>query len=532
MNRQTQLILGITGGVIFVLVCLYLFFGRQREADISILPPAPPREVTPVPLPPPIPSTIAVGVFLPIQDVENLIVSALDDYLRDPIYKKSDSIEYHLTLAVHEITMKGLEGSSQGYSRSKRIIEVDIPLAFNGWARVSKQIFGKAIQKREDITGNAAVNLQLGLALNPDWSVTAEVDSAIFIQQAKIEILGLGVSVRGPLTKLVEEKVLPILEEKIVEYITGLDIKEQVSRLWKRLYEPIAVSTNPPISLSIEPIEILAQQPSGSAETLSIYLAIRTYITVNMGSEASPESDHAQQTEIAARNDERLAERELPNLHFARVLESGYRITAPLLVTYETIEQLARPYIEKTHQLKGIETLVNNLTIYGSQTELVAGLSFRMPKLHASGQIYLLGTPDYNPNEMTLSVTDFNYTLTTRNLLVEMAEHIGGGTFPQLRQRVESKLIFSLEEQLTLLQEKLQEAIENRAIGSYVRLHGTVQTITPQALYLTPRGVRIPFHLAGELSCTVDLAVTKRANPEVTSDPSETEIPRTLEQNH
>ena len=292
------------------------------------------------------------------------------------------------------------------------------------------------------------------------------------------------------------------------------------------------MSTNPPISLSIEPIEILAQQPSGSAETLSIYLAIRTYITVNMGSEASPESDHAQQTEIAARNDERLAERELPNLHFARVLESGYRITAPLLVTYETIEQLARPYIEKTHQLKGIETLVNNLTIYGSQTELVAGLSFRMPKPHASGPIYLLGTPDYNPNEMTLSVTDFNYTLTTRNLLVEMAEHIGGGTFPQLRQRIESKLIFSLEEQLTLLQEKLQEAIEDRAIGSYVRLHGTVETITPQALYLTPQGIRIPFHLAGELSCTVDLAVTKRANPEVTSDPSETEIPRTLEQNH
>ena len=52
------------------------------------MPPAPPREVTPVPLPPPIPSTIAVGVTLPIQDLENLIAAALDDYLRNPIQKK------------------------------------------------------------------------------------------------------------------------------------------------------------------------------------------------------------------------------------------------------------------------------------------------------------------------------------------------------------------------------------------------------------------------------------------------------------
>ena len=107
-------------------------------------------------------------------------------------------------------------------------------------------------------------------------------------------------------------------------------------------------------------------------------------------------------------------------------LESGYRITAPLLVTYTTIEQLARPHVEKAHRLKGIETLVDNLTIYGSQTKLVAGLSFRMPKLRANGQVYLLGTPHYNPDEMTLSVTDFDYTLTTRNLLIEMAENMGG----------------------------------------------------------------------------------------------------------
>ena len=92
MNRQTKLILGIVGGVVFILLCLYFFFRRQKEVDISIMPPAPPRYVTPVPPPPLIPSTIVVKATLPIEDLENLAASALGDYLRNPIHKKNDSI--------------------------------------------------------------------------------------------------------------------------------------------------------------------------------------------------------------------------------------------------------------------------------------------------------------------------------------------------------------------------------------------------------------------------------------------------------
>ena len=494
------------------------------------MPPAPPREVTPVPLPPPIGSTIAVGVTLPIQDLENLIASTLDDYLRNPIHKKTDSMEYHLTLAVREITMKGLEGSPQEYSSPKKIIEAELLLTFNGWARVYKQILGKMLQKREDITGDAVVKLQLGLALNPDWSVTAKVDSDILIQQAEIEILGLGVSVRSPLTTLVKEQVLPRLETEIVKYITHIDIKSSVSSLWTRLYEPIEVNTEPPVSLSIEPIEILAQQPSSNTDTLSIHLGIKTYIKANIGNESSPVRN-ATDTEMSPTKDGAIEKKAIPNLRFVDLLESGYRITAPLVVTYATLEQLARPHVEKAHQLKGIETLVDTLTIYGSQTKLVAGLSFSMPKLGASGQVYLLGTPHYSPDEMMLSVTDFNYTLTTQSLLLEIAD-MGEGTFLHLRENIESKLVFSLEERLTLLQEKLQEAIENRAIGSYIRLHGTVETITPEALYLTPEGIRIPFHLEGELSCAVELNTSDRSDPAATLEPIEEEMQSTFDQSH
>ena len=503
MNRQTKLILGIIGGVVFILLCLFFFLRGQQDSDISIMPPAPPRDVTPVPLPPLIPSTIAVKATLPIEDLENLAASALDDYLRNPIHSKNDSMEYSVTLRLREITMRGIENLPQGYSSAEKIIEAEFRLDFKGWARVYKQIFGKTLQKREDVTGNAVATLQLGLRFNPDWSITAIAHSDLLIHQADIEILGLTVSIRRPLTELIKETVLPKLEAKIVNYITQIEIKNRVSSLWARLYEPIVVKSEPPILLSIEPLEILARQPSSDTENLYLRFGIKTYIKANIGAE-SPVIGNVTGTENLTTEDTE-EKKAIPNLHFVDSLESGYTITAPLLVAYTTIEQLARPHVEKAHRLKGIETYVDGLTVYGSQTKLVAGLSFRMPKLRANGQVYLLGTPHYNPNEMTLSVTDFDYTLTTRNLLIEMAENIGAGTFPHLREEVESQLVFSLEEDLTLLQEKLEAAIENRAVGSYIRLHGTVDTITPEGLYLSSEGIHIPFHLEGKLHSEVEL---------------------------
>lgn len=504
INRQMKLILGIIGGAAFILLCLYLFLRGQRDLDISITPPAPPRDVTPVALPQPTLSTVAVRATLPIEDLETLIASALDNYLRNPIHKKSDSMEYHVMLAVREIRMKGLAGLPQGDSLVEKMIEGELLFTFSGWVRVYKQIFGKTLQKREDVTGSAVAKLQLRLTFNPDWSVTAKVESDIHIQQAEIEILGLTVSIRGPLTKLIKEQVLPKLEAKIVEYIAQIDIKHRVSGVWARLHEPIKVNSEPLIFLSVEPLEILAQQPSIDTEKVSLHFGIKTYIKANIGDESSLLHD-ATRTEIPPTRYREKEKKAIPNLHFVDSLETGYSITAPLLVTYATIEQLARPHVEKAHRLKGIETLVDSLTIYGSETKLVAGLSFRMPKFRASGQVYLLGIPHYNLDEMMVSVTDFDYTLTTRNLLLDMAEDIGGGAFPHLREEVESKLVFSLEERLTLLREKLQAAIENRGVGSYIRLHGTVETITPEGLYLTSEGIRIPFHLEGALDCEVKL---------------------------
>ncbi len=481
MTKQTKIIIGVIS-IGIVLTCIALFFLMPRRSDLTVQAPAPPREVTPIPLPPPVRSLIAVKANLPIHDVKTLAESALRDYLSRPIQRKDGSMDYAIKLDSTSLTMMGGRDGT---------LSVIAPFRFRGWARVSKKIFGQVVQKREDIEGAATASLTLTPTLNSDWRITAKTTSDIFVQRAEIEIFGITISVRRILTELVREAVLPKLENLIVKYITNIDVKTRVAGLWARLHEPIILNKEPPIALIIEPLEILAKQLSSDGQTLFFSLGVETYIQVNMGNISD---DYFNRPII-----------DLPNIDFVDALESGYQIIAPIEITYAAVENFAKPHIEKPRKLKGIDTFVKNLTLYGSGTQLAAGIEFSMPTLGAEGQLYLLGTPVHDPVTMSVSVTEFDYALTTRSLLLDIAQTVGEGFFPDLRAAVEEKLVFPLEDQLTTLHKKLTDVIAEHRIGSSIVLRGTVDTITPEALYLTQTGVHIPFRLRGDLICEVSL---------------------------
>ncbi len=483
MTKQRKIIVGVVA-ISIVLILFTLFFIIPRGSDLTVEAPAPPREVTNILLPTPIPSIIAVKADLPIQDVKVLAESALRNYLNKPIQRKDGAIESFIKLDPGPLTMTSVSDGT---------VSVSIPLQFNGWAEVSKSILGKVIRKRENIEGKATALLTLKPTLNPDWHITANITSDIYIQKAELEILGLTISIRRILTKLVRDKVLPKLEDVMVKYIANIDIKTRVAGLWTRLHEPIALNQDPPIVLVMEPLEILAQRLSSDGKIFSLSFGIKTYIHANIGGTSANSVSPAAQ---------RIG---LPDIRFVNTLESGYHIIAPIEVTYTAIENFAKPYVEKTHKLKGINTRIENLMLYGSGSQLVAGLRFSLPTLGAKGQLYLLGTPRYDVDTRSISVTEFDYTLTTQNLLIDIAEVSGEGFFPNLRTKVEEKLAFPLEDRLSALHEKLSDAIAERAIGSHVLLHGTVDSITPEALYLTQTGVHIPFRLQGDLTCEISL---------------------------
>lgn len=487
MTKQTKLLVCVISVAVIVAVGV-LFILLRDDSDLTVQAPAPPREVTPPLLSSPTASIIAVKASLPLQEVKQAADSALRGYLSKPIKWKKGDIEAAIKLNLETITMTSAENGA---------ISMEVPFRFTGGATVSKKIFAQVLQQHEEIAGHATASVTLTPTLNPDWRITADVASDISVEQAEINVWGIKISVRKVLTELIENRVLPRLEAHIVKYITNVDVKTRVAGLWAQLYEPITVSQTPPIVLTIEPLEILAQELSSDGQTLSLNFGVKAYIQVNMGEAATA----SHESEIPT----------LPNIRFVDTLGSGYHIIAPMEMAYAAVETLAKPHVEKSHEFKGVEALVEDLELYGSGTQLVAGVQFRVPALAASGQLYLLGTPVYDATAMSLAVTEFDYSLTTRDLFLDIAQVVGEGFFPDLRTTVEEKLVFPMEDQLTRLRELLVDVIAARPIGSYVVLRGTVDTVIPEALYLTQTGIRVPFRLQGDLACEVSLKGTQTA---------------------
>ncbi len=494
MTKQTQRL--VIGAVVVAAVALglVLFLLLRRGSDaLTVAAPAPPRAVTSSLLPLPVVSTIAVRANVPIQEIKTLAETALTDYLRTPLQQESESLDYAIKL---DLSTLQVTGDAQG------ALTFNVPFLFSGSVAVKKKVFGRVLQKREAIEGIAALTLTLRPTFHSDWRISAETRSDIFIQKAEIKILGIAISVRDLLTELVREKVLPKLEARIVDYITSIDVKSHVADLWARLHEPIVLNDAPRIALTVEPLEMLARQVAGDGSVISFSLGVKSYI----GATIAHTTDEP--IPAAAHDTEARTPTELPDLRFVESLSSGYSITAPIDISYTTLETLAKPHVEKSHTLKGVDTEIQTLSLYGSGTHLAAGVVFRMPGLGAMGQIYLLGTPIYDETAQVLSVMDFDYTLTTQGLLIEIAKVAGAGFFPNLRETIEGRLTFPLEARLDALREQLTAAIAERPIGSYVVLRGTVETMTPEALYLTQTGVRIPVRLQGALTTEIQLKVS------------------------
>ena len=377
-------------------------------------------------------------------------------------------------------------------STSDGTVSARILLRISGSARFPVDLWITSLQKKGTISGTAFLWLTLKPTLHADWRVTTKAYAHVRVGNVDVKVPGLiaagTTSIRGIFTRLARRRFLPELEKIIARHTANIDARTYVASLWTKLHEPIVLNQQPPVVLSMKPLEVFAQPLSGDAGTLSLNLGIKTYIQANIGDVSTDIPFPA-----GPRND-------LPDIRFVDSLEPGYDVIAPIQITYADLEDMGRPRIEKEYKSKSVA--FENLTLYGSGAQLAAGVGFKMPFLRANGHLYLLGTPEFDATTISLSVTEFDYSFATRSLLVEIAERAGEGIISQfVRTAVEKRLVFPV----AALREKVSDIVSEGWIGPHVRLHGTVETLTPEGFYLTQTGVRIPLRLKGYLSCKLIL---------------------------
>jgi len=113
------------------------------------------------------------------------------------------------------------------------------------------------------------------------------------------------------------------------------------------------------------------------------------------------------------------------------------------------------------------------------------------------GNLYLIGTPNYEPNTNTFSISDLHFTSDTSNSLAK-------ARFPSLEGEFLSQLIeksqWELDESIEQTRQRLNEELNSIRIDNQTSIQAKVDMLDPQGVWITPEGLRAIVKASGEVN--------------------------------
>lgn len=195
------------------------------------------------------------------------------------------------------------------------------------------------------------------------------------------------------------------------------------------------------------------------------------------------------------------AEVKLPNLVTVEKIPEDFRIGLISVIPYQEASRLAGAKFvgEKFSFANGKYVVeVTSIEMYGQNELLVirAGL-----KGSLNGTIYLMGIPYYDPATKNLSLKNLDYDLDSQSILLKTANWLLQGKFSKL---MEQRLVFPIGGQITEAHSTIQNALSKNTLARGIVLNGTLSTITPDKVYLTPDHIYSVVFASGRATLRVD----------------------------
>ena len=112
------------------------------------------------------------------------------------------------------------------------------------------------------------------------------------------------------------------------------------------------------------------------------------------------------------------------------------------------------------------------------------------------------GQPYYDPADYSLKVKNLDYSIKTKNVLLSSANWI---LKSGLENEVKKHLVFSIKDRLDQAKTMLQNSMNtNNRINENAYYKGTINTIEPQGVYITPSSMKAIVNAKGKITIIVD----------------------------
>ncbi len=301
------------------------------------------------------------------------------------------------------------------------------------------------------------VGLRTTLAFNRDWTVTPKTQPLRVRPGERCKLTEAKIDVTERVQELVQgllDRAAPQIDAKLAE---AIKLRSRVEDVWSDIQQPIRASKD--VYLVIQPESAAATAPQGRGTTLTTNVSVIVRPRVVIGERPKVE------------------EQALPPSGTVQP-GRGFQVQLVAEMPYTAVDSiLEKKLVGRTFDARGRKVQVIGANLYGSGDQVV--LRVRV-KGDARGTIYLVGTPQFDPETRVIAVPDLDFSVESRQLLPRVAEWLLGD---QLRDELRGAARFELGDRVDKIRGDVDRAL-NRNIGRSVRMSGGVDAVRPLGVFV------------------------------------------------
>jgi hypothetical protein len=251
----------------------------------------------------------------------------------------------------------------------------------------------------------------IGFRINPDWSITPDAHVEVTIDQAKLGFLHiLSFDVRGKVQDIVNHSAVGPANQALHAVLEKLPIRSQAESAWKQMHLSRRLLESPSIWLNVQPKEVRVSPVTveGGLVKVAVGVAAATTVYVDKSAPSVPPTA-------------------LPGLVIDPNLSNRFLITLPVVASLDELLVKAREAVNgKEFTAEGVSIRVSNAAAEARGAWIVLSFDFSAShgRVRAKGRLFAVGRLQYDTKSETVSVSELDYDIGTKNVLLKVANWV------------------------------------------------------------------------------------------------------------
>lgn len=414
-------------------------------------------------------SVIAVDIDINLIKVQNSLNKSLNGVLYEDKDLAGDNLMLRLT-KINPIRFV-LKGNT---------LEYTLPLKI--WVKTGfkKSLFGVTLEDYYEAEGALDLQLSTQVFIAKNWNLLTQtqVKSYRWIEEPKVNIAGM----KLPVTSIADiafnygrTKINESIDKAIKD---NFDLRKNISEMWTMIQTPMLVNEEHQIWMKIAPLEVFMSPLLSSSNKLRIQVGLKSVIESAIGEKLLPAPKSTPFRDL------RPVASFVPSCHIFTIAD----------INYTKLEDIARKeMIGKTFTEGKKQVTIKEISIFGNQNKLQVEATVEGS---VKGKLIFTGVPVFDNTEKQLIITDFDFDIATKNLLVKGAKWL---MHKKLLAMMEPMLTYSFKEDVDSLLIAFNKSMTSYPLSKGVILQGSILNCNLEDVFIGEKSVKIGGNISAKL---------------------------------